>query len=144
MVEFGIGQPVPRKEDLRFLTGRGRYLPDITLPNMAFAAIVRSPHAHARIKAIDTAKARAMPGVIAVFTGVDYLADGRKPIPHNAAMAGAPDVTLRVRAGFEVFTVDMATLATDKVRYVGEPVGLVIAEIAQRRKGCGGAGGDRL
>ena len=128
MVEFGIGQPVPRKEDLRFLTGRGRYLPDITLPNMAFAAIVRSPHAHARIKAIDTAKARAMPGVIAVFTGADYLADGRKPIPHNAAMAGAPDVTLRVRAGFEVFTVDMATLATDKVRYVGEPVGLVIAE----------------
>ena len=128
MIEFGIGQPVPRKEDWRFLTGRGRYLPDITLPNMAFAAIIRSPHAHARIKAIDTAKARAMPGVIAVFTGVDYLADGRRPIPHNAAMAGAPDVTLRVRAGFEVFTVDMATLATDKVRYVGEPVGMVIAE----------------
>ena len=97
MVEFGIGQPVPRKEDLRFLTGRGRYLPDITLPNMAYAAIVRSPHAHARIKAIDTAKARAMPSVIAVFTGADYLADGRKPIPHNAAMAGAPDVTLRVQ-----------------------------------------------
>ncbi len=69
-----------------------------------------------------------MPGVIAVFTGADYLADGRRSIPHNAAMAGAPDVTLRVTAGFEVFTVDMATLATDKVRYVGEPVGLVIAE----------------
>ena len=54
MVEFGIGQPVPRKEDLRLLTGGGRYVPDIALPNMAFAAMLRSPHAHARIEAIDT------------------------------------------------------------------------------------------
>ena len=69
-----------------------------------------------------------MPGVIAVFTGIDYLADGRSSTPHNAAMAGVPDGTLRVRRGFEVFTVAMATLATDKVRYVGEPVELVIAE----------------
>ena len=128
MVAFGIGQPVPRKEDVRFLTGRGRFLPDIALPNMAFAAMVRSPHAHARIKAIDTAEARGMPGVIAVFIGADFAADGRKPIPHNAAVAGGPDATLRVRAGFEVFTVDIATLATDTVRYVGEPVAMVVAE----------------
>jgi aerobic carbon-monoxide dehydrogenase large subunit len=128
MAEFGIGQPVPRKEDARLLTGRGRFLPDIALPNMAFAAMVRSPHAHARINAIDTAKARGMPGVIAVFTGADFAADGRKPIPHNAAVAGGPDATLRVWAGFEVFTVDIAALATDMVRYVGEPVAMVVAE----------------
>ena len=128
MVEFGIGQPVPRKEDARFLTGRGRYLPDIVLPDMAFAAMVRSPHAHARIKAIETARAAAVHGVIAIFTGADFGADGRKPIPHSAAVAGGPDAALRVFPGFQVFTVDMAALATDKVRYVGEPVAMVIAE----------------
>jgi carbon-monoxide dehydrogenase large subunit len=128
MVEFGIGQPVPRKEDARLLTGGGRYVPDVMLPNMAFAAMVRSPHAHARIKAIDTAKARTLPGVIAVFTWADFAADGRRSIPHQAAVAGAPDVTLRVRPGFEVFTVDIATLAADKVRFVGEPIAMVVAE----------------
>jgi len=61
MVEFGIGQPVPRKEDLRFLTGRGRYLPDIMLPNMAFAVLVRSPHAHALIRSIDKRAAESSP-----------------------------------------------------------------------------------
>ncbi len=92
MVEFGIGQPVPRKEDLRLLTGGGRYVPDIALPDMAFAAMVRSPHAHARIEAIDTTTARASPGVIAVFTRADFDADGRRPIPHQATVSGAPDV----------------------------------------------------
>ncbi len=128
MVEFGIGQPVPRKEDARFLIGSGRYRPDITLPNMAFAAMVRSTHAHARIKAIDTADARQMPGVIAILTWAEFHADGLKPIPHQAAVAGAPDVALRVRPGFQVFTVDIATLAADKTRFVGEPVAMVVAE----------------
>jgi carbon-monoxide dehydrogenase large subunit len=128
MVEFGIGQPVPRKEDLRLLTGGGRYVPDIALPNMAFAAMLRSPHAHARIEAIDTTRARASPGVIAVFTHADFDADGRRPIPHQAAVSGTPDVTLRVRPGSTVFTVDIATLAADKVRFVGEPVAMVVAE----------------
>jgi aerobic carbon-monoxide dehydrogenase large subunit len=127
MVEFGIGQPVPRKEDERFLTGCGCYLPDVTLPDMAFAAMVRSPHAHARIIAIDTNQARAMPGVVAVFTGADLNADGRKPIPHAAAVSGGPDAALRVFPDFQVFTVDIAMLATDKVRYVGEPVAMVVA-----------------
>jgi len=95
---------------------------------MAFAAIVRSPHAHARVRAIDTTRARAMPGVIAVFTRADFDADGRRPIPHQAAVSGAPDVTLRVRPGTGVFTVDIATLAADKVRFVGEPVAMVVAE----------------
>jgi aerobic carbon-monoxide dehydrogenase large subunit len=128
MVEFGIGQSVPRKEDVRLLIGRGRYVPDITLPNMAFATMVRSPHAHARIRTIDTTRARAMPGVIAVFTRADFDADGRRPIPHQASVSGAPDVTLRVRPGSDVFTVDIATLAADKVRFVGEAVAMVVAE----------------
>src|SRR6476646_10591433 len=127
MIEFGIGQPVPRKEDARFLTGRGQYLPDIMLPNMTVAAMVRSPHAHARIGSIDTATARAMPGVIAVFTGADFHADGCKSIPHQAAVSGPPDVALRVWPGFDVFTVDIAALAMEKVRFVGEPVVIVVA-----------------
>ncbi len=128
MIEFGIGQPVQRKEDERFLTGRGRYLPDISLPDMAFAEMVRSPHAHARIKSIDTSQAQAVPGVIAVFTARDFNDDGRKPIPHAAAVSGGPDASLRVFPGFQVFTVDIAMLAADKVRYIGEPVAMVIAE----------------
>ena len=128
MVEFGIGQPVPRKEDLRLLTGGGRYVPDIALPDMAFAAMVRSPHAHARIAAIDATRARALPGVIAVFTRADFDADGLRPIPHQAAVSGAPDVALRVRSGSTVFTIDIATLAADKVRFVGESVAMVVAE----------------
>src|SRR6185437_4324351 len=128
MAEFGIGQPVPRKEDFRFLTGAGRYLPDISLPRMAFAAMVRSPHAHARIKSVETSAARAMPGVVAVFTGAEFRADGRNSIPHNAMVEGAPDVTLRLRPGTRAFTAPIATLAVDKARYVGEPVAMVIAE----------------
>jgi aerobic carbon-monoxide dehydrogenase large subunit len=128
MVEFGIGQPVRRKEDLRLLTGRGQYVPDISLPHMAFAAMVRSPHAHALVRAIDASAARALPGVIAIFTGADFDADGRHPIPHNAAVQGAPDVTLRVRPGGTVFTASLATLATKRARYVGEPVAMVVAE----------------
>jgi len=128
MVEFGIGQPVRRKEDLRLLTGRGQYVPDISLPNMVFAAMVRSPHAHALVRAIDSSAARSVPGVIAIFTGADFDADGRNPIPHAAAITGAPDVTIRVRPGGTVFTVSLATLATARARYVGEPVAMVIAE----------------
>src|SRR5580704_655108 len=102
MVEFGIGQPVPRKEDARLLTGRGRYTPDIVLPNMAFAALVRSPHAHALIRSIDKRAAEAAPGVLAVLTGADFLADGLVPMDHNAAMSltSGRDVTVAFRPGF--------------------------------------------
>jgi aerobic carbon-monoxide dehydrogenase large subunit len=128
MADCGIGQPVPRKDDARLLTGGGRYLPDIALPGMAFAAMVRSPHAHAWIVAIDTAKARASPGVIAVLTYADFDQDGLRPIPHQATLAGGTDIALRVRSGFQVFTVDMATLAKEKTRFVGEPVAIVVAD----------------
>src|SRR5581483_12445084 len=73
--KFGIGQPVPRVEDPRFITGRGRYVDDFDLPQQAHAVLVMSPHAHARIMRIDTAKAKAADGVLAVLTGADVLAD---------------------------------------------------------------------
>ena len=75
MAKFGIGQAVRRVEDQRFVTGHGRYIDDINLPGQAYGALVLSPHAHARIKRVDTAKAKAAPGVLAVLTGADAAAD---------------------------------------------------------------------
>src|SRR5262249_56129269 len=75
MAKFGIGQAVRRVEDQRFLTGAGRYIDDLNLPGQAFAVTVLSPHAHARITRIDVAKVKAAPGVLAVLTGADALAD---------------------------------------------------------------------
>ena len=72
----GIGQPVRRREDLRLVRGAGRYTADENLPDQAYAVMVRSPHAHARLRGIDTAAAKATPGVLAVLTGADFLADG--------------------------------------------------------------------
>ena len=82
----GIGQPVRRKEDARLVTGSGRYGDDFVLPRMVHAAFVRTPHAHARIRAIDKEAALALPGALAVLTGADYAADGLKPIPHDAGL----------------------------------------------------------
>ena len=73
-----IGRPMPRFEDLRLVRGAGKYSDDISMPGQAIAAFVRSPHAHAMVKRIDTAAARKMPGVVAVLTGADYVADGLK------------------------------------------------------------------
>ena len=84
-----IGQSPRRKEDLRLLTGQGHYSDDTNLPNQASAFMLRSPHAHARIRAIDTTAALAVPAVLAVLTGQDMLADGLKPIPH-AVWSGHP------------------------------------------------------
>src|SRR5580704_2320788 len=79
----GIGQPVRRREDLRLVRGNGRYTADENLPGQVYAVMVRSPHAHAHIRSIATAEAKAAPGVLAVLTGVDFAADGLKPIPHK-------------------------------------------------------------
>ena len=76
MIKFGVGQPVRRFEDTRLLTGRGRYQDDTNLPLQLYAVFLRSPHAHARIRSIDTSVAAAAPGVKAVYTGADYAADG--------------------------------------------------------------------
>jgi aerobic carbon-monoxide dehydrogenase large subunit len=123
---YGIGKPVRRKEDLRLITGRGCYVDDVAVPGLCHAVFVRSPHAHAKIVSIDTVAALAAPGVIAVLTGADYLAEGLGPIRHNPGLSRAPDVTPRVR--------DVPPIATphypmpaDRVRFVGEPVALVVA-----------------
>ena len=78
-----IGQPLRRHEDLRLLTGQGRFTDDFVIEGQAYAAMVRSPHPHARIVGIDAAAACAMPGVLGIFTGADCAADGLKPIPHS-------------------------------------------------------------
>ena len=79
----GIGQPVRRREDFRLVRGAGRYTADENLPGQVYAVMVRSPHAHARIRAIRTDEAKAVPGVLAVLTGADCVADGLKPVPHK-------------------------------------------------------------
>jgi aerobic carbon-monoxide dehydrogenase large subunit len=122
----GIGVPVRRKEDQRLLIGRGRYVDDIALPGLAHAAFVRSPHAHARILAIATEAARAAPGVIAVLTGTDYLADGLGAIRHNPGLSRAPDLTPRVREVAPIATPHYP-MPADRARFVGEPVALVVA-----------------
>ena len=81
MGEFAIGQGVPRFEDPRLLRGGGKYVDDIALPGMAFGHVLRSPHAHAKIKSIDTAKAKAAPGVLCVLTGDDWIKSGWGDLP---------------------------------------------------------------
>jgi aerobic carbon-monoxide dehydrogenase large subunit len=125
--DTGIGQPVRRKEDFRLLTGRGRYGDDIVLPRMAHAVIVRSPHAHARIVSIDKTAALAALGVLAVLTGADYRADGLGPIPHNPGLSAPPDVQARTCGIAPIATVHYP-LPADRVRYVGEPVAIVVAD----------------
>jgi carbon-monoxide dehydrogenase large subunit len=122
----GIGQPVRRKEDFRLLTGSGRYGDDFVLPRMAHAAFVRSPHAHARIRAVDKEAALAAPGALAVFTGADYVADGLKPIPHDAGLMGPPDLAVRLRAG--PITPPHWPLPAERARFVGEAVAMVVAD----------------
>ena len=95
MKQFGIGQPVRRVEDRRFITGHGNYVDDINRPHQAYAFMLRSPHAHARIGAIETAAALSTPGVLAVFTGEDLARDGIGTIPCLSALAnrdGSPSV----------------------------------------------------
>src|ERR1700734_1429600 len=86
-----IGKPIPRVEDLRFVTGRGRYTDDIKLENACHACFARAPYAHAKVLRIDLSPAREPPGVIAAFTVEDYLADGCKPMHHVPVPADAVD-----------------------------------------------------
>src|ERR1700716_1678498 len=116
----GIGAPLRRLEDRRFLLGRGRFVADIDLPGALHCALVRSPHAHARIRVIDTSAAIASPGVVAVFTGADMAADGMAPM--------GPMWAVRSRDGSPMAEPARFALARDTVRHVGEPVVAVIAE----------------
>src|SRR6516164_7304367 len=126
-VANGIGQPVRRKEDFRLLIGRGRFGDDIVLPRQTQTGFVRSPYAHARIVAVDKRAALAAPGVLAVLIGADYSAAGLGPIPHNPGLSAPPDVQARPRRGPPIATRHYP-LPADKVRFVGEPVALVVAE----------------
>jgi carbon-monoxide dehydrogenase large subunit len=123
-----IGQPVRRREDLRLVTGKGNYTDDVSLPGQAYAAMVRSPHAHARIRGIDTTAAKALPGVLAVLTGRDLVADGLKPIPHKVWSQHPAEVMLAPRGDFKTFTAPHYPLPPDKVRFVGEAVAMVVAK----------------
>src|SRR5690349_13335094 len=128
LADSGIGAPVVRKEDARLLAGKGCYSDDVHLPREAYAIMVRSPHAHARIEKIDAAGAIAMPGVIAVLTGADCLADGLKPIPHRPFSVSPPDVSLRNRDGSDIFIAPQPLLPADRARFIGEAVAMVVAE----------------
>lgn len=130
----GIGQVVRRKEDVRLLTGGGCYSDDVNLPGQAYAAMVRSPHAHARIGAVDPADALAVPGVLAVLTGADALADGLARIPHNPAASSPPDITLKNRDGSEKYIAPHLPLPVDRARFVGEAVAMVVAETVEAAK----------
>ena len=127
-MKAGIGQVVRRKEDFRLLAGDGCYSDDVNLPGQAYAVMVRSPHAHARIGAIGTHDAMAVAGVLAVLTGADFLADGLKPIPHNTRPASPPDIHLENRDGSENLVVPHYPLPADKARFVGEAVAMVVGE----------------
>ncbi len=127
----GIGASVVRKEDLRLLTGGGCYSDDVNLPGQAYAAMVRSPHAHARIGRIDPREAKALPGVLAVLTGADFLEDGLKSIPHRPFSVSPPDARLQNRDGSEIFVAPHYPLPADKARFVGEAVAMVVAESVQ-------------
>jgi carbon-monoxide dehydrogenase large subunit len=119
MRSFGIGQPVSRKEDPRFLTGRGRYVADLDLPRQGYAVFLFSPHAHARIRSIAIAAAAGVPGVYAVLTGQDWAQDGLGTID--------PEVMPEDMGGPKGHRTRRPPLAIGRVRYVGERVAVIIA-----------------
>src|SRR5215469_8344430 len=126
MQKYGVGQPVRRKEDDTLVRGKGKYTDDFNLPGQAYGWVVRSSHAHGILKGIDTSAARSMPGVLGVWTGADLEAAGYKPF-----ICGLP---LKSRDGSPLLQTNRMPLATDKVRYVGDPIAFVVAEtVAQAR-----------
>jgi len=126
MGQFALGQPVPRTEDPRLLTGRGKYVDDITLPCECRAFVLRSPHAHARIVRVDTRAALAMPGVLAVLTGEDWAAEGFGHI--------APNWPRKRRDGSPLFVQPRPALAHGRTVLVGDPVAFVVAETFAQAK----------
>jgi carbon-monoxide dehydrogenase large subunit len=126
MTGTGIGAPVRRKEDQRFITGQGRYTDDLARPGQTHAVFVRSPHAHARIERIDTSEAAAMPGVVAILTGDDLAAD-----KIGGLICGW---MIHSKDGSPMKAGPHPALAQGKVRYVGDHVAVVVAEtLAQAR-----------
>jgi len=120
MGDFALGQPVPRFEDPRLLRGGGRYVDDMVLPRMAFGHVLRSPHAHARVRSIDTTAAKVARGVLAVLTGADWEASGWRDLPSAAGN--------KRRDGSPAYRPRFPALVTDRVRWVGDYVAFVVAE----------------
>jgi carbon-monoxide dehydrogenase large subunit len=127
MEKYGIGQPVRRKEDVRFLTGTGTYIDDITSENLCHAIVLRSPHAHAKIIGIDTSEAESMPGVLAIITSGEWMEQGFQPIPSKSAVNKKID-------GSPMNQPARHCLAIERVRYVGEPVALIVAESVEQAR----------
>ena len=123
MSETGIGASVRRKEDIRFITGAGNYIDDMNQPGQAYAAFLRSPHARAKINGIDASGALDTPGVVAVFTGADLAADGIGDLPCGWLV--------KSRDGSDMIQPPHPPIAVERVNYVGEPFGVVIAETLQ-------------
>lgn len=121
-----IGASIRRKEDYRFLTGGGQFTDDITLANQSYAVFVRSPHAHANIKGIDTAAARAAPGVLGVFVGADVAADKLNGLPCGWLITSTDGTPMKEPPH--------PILAQGKVRYVGDHVAMVVAETLEQAK----------
>ena len=115
-----MGESPKRREDARFVTGHGNYLDDLKFEGLAHAVVLRSPHAHARVRAIDTAVARRAPGVLAVLTAAEAAADGLKPL--------RPYVEANLQTGEPFAFAPQPLLASDKVRFAGESVALIVAE----------------
>lgn len=119
-LRFGVGQPVPRNEDPLLLTGRGRYTDDVVLPGMVWAVMVRSPHAHGILRAIDVSAALAVPGVLAVITGADLERAGYGRLRCTMPFTNADGTPMRGP--------ERGALATDRVRFVGDPIACVVAQ----------------
>ncbi|MDB9703352.1 xanthine dehydrogenase family protein molybdopterin-binding subunit [Rhodospirillales bacterium] len=117
----GIGKSQERREDFRFLTGAGSYIDDMNLDGQAYATVLRSPEAHADVSSIDITEALALDGVLAIITGEDWKVAGYNPIPTKSAVRKAID-------GSDLKEPPHHPLAIDRVRYVGQPVALVVAE----------------
>jgi aerobic carbon-monoxide dehydrogenase large subunit len=124
----GVGQSLVRREDARLLTGRGRFGDDISLPGQLFAYVLRSPHPHADIVSVDAAAAATAPGVAVVLTGADYIAAGNRAIAHAPSSQSPPDITLKNIDGSPIEVPHQMPLAVGRVRFVGEPIALIVAE----------------
>jgi len=123
-----VGRPIPRVEDRRLITGAGRYTDDFALPGQLHAAFVRSPYPHAEIRGVETRAAAEAPGVAAVLTAADYLADGLRGIAHRPNPAGAVDIRERSFRADAVVDLPHWPFAHDRARHAGEPVAVVVAE----------------
>ena len=134
MTESGtgmIGRPLPRVEDLRLVTGHGRFSDDVDRPGQAYAVMVRAPHANARIEEIGTADALAVPGVLAVLTGKDAAADGIGLIPHATVPSSPPDIQIPNTDGTDHFVPPHEVIPSERVRHVGEAVAVAIGETVE-------------